>query len=465
MSFFSLLSLASSGLSAHRSASQTASHNLANASTPGYARQRANLEAMDAQRFGDAYLGRGVGLMGVSQARDRFLEAQLPSAFGNAGRSEAEAMVLTSISQLSPGLPDGVPASLGAFYGSMRELSENPGSEGHRAAFVQEARQLALSFQRAAADLDQARRGVDASLEDSLPEVNDLARQVASLNRQIRAARAQGGEPNDLLDARQRAVDSLAQLTGARPIPDSDGNISLALPSGTAIVSQDNAAVLDTIPDPANGGHLALRITPTDGTTPRLLVQGDIGGALGGAIDARDGSLLQAEQDLDNLAFELATTLNGIHQGGFALDGTTGRDLFVVTGPAGAASSLEVEPTVLADPSLVGASATAATVPGDNAQLLAMLGTETTALATGAPPAQTMADLIARFGSSAKSAISSSEADGLARDHLTGLRDSVSGVSVDEELVEMTKAQRAFEALSKVVTTTDQMLETVLKLR
>jgi flagellar hook-associated protein 1 FlgK len=131
----------------------------------------------------------------------------------------------------------------------------------------------------------------------------------------------------------------------------------------------------------------------------------------------------------------------------------------------GAASLINIDSTLLADPSLLAASATAAGVPGNNQGMLALIATERTALAGGSDPGTTFTNIVSQFGASSQRAQAMSDQDGAMLDHLTQLRESTSGVSLDEEMVKLTSAQRAFEAMSKVITTADSMLDTLMSLK
>src|SRR4051812_5538404 len=194
---FSLLSQAGQTLSAHRAAAATASNNLQNANTPGYARQRAELAAiLPAEFAGAGYLGRGVELQTVSQSRDRFIEQQMPLAFGTQARSSAESDSLRTISVLDPDAPLGVPTALSNFYSSLRALSQNAGDPSLRQAVVTASQQLALTFNNTAKGIESARTGIDASVSGVVQEVNRASELVARMNVQITIARAQKAEPN-----------------------------------------------------------------------------------------------------------------------------------------------------------------------------------------------------------------------------------------------------------------------------
>lgn len=461
---FALLSQGATSLQAVQTWSATVAQNLSNSGTAGYARQRAELAAVDpAERLGDSWLGRGAVLAGITQSRDRFVEAQFGLATGQQSSSAAETRILQGVTALD--VDEGLGSAVSDFYAKLRALAQNPGSQSYREAAVGSARQLALAFNRTASALGAARSAVDSELEGTLPEVNQAAAQVASLNARIRAARVGGATPNDLLDARQRLVDRLAELTGATAVPNSEGDANLVLPGGTALVVGNHAATLTTRPDGTNRGHLAIFAIPPDGSSATP-VQPPPGGQLGGILAARDGALQTAETSVDQLAFDLSAAINSIHQAGYALDGSTGRVLFTASATVqGAALSLAVDPAVSADVSLFAAASSAATVPGDATNVQALIDTERQALSTGADVDATLAQITARYGTSAHEAEAASVADGAILDHLTAMRESTSGVSVDEELIEMQKAQRAYEATAKIITAANDMLETLLSLK
>jgi flagellar hook-associated protein 1 FlgK len=462
---FALLSWSSASLAAHRASSATHSHNLQNSNTPGFARQRANLSAtLPSDRFGGSFIGRGVGLRVISQARDGFVERQLPDALAASARSGAQASALEGLSALDPDGGAGLTNALSSFYSSLRQLSQSPGDSGSRQAFLGAARAVALTFNRAAQNVANARNGVDAQLAANARRASDLAQSLADLNRQVRVEVAAGTAPNDLLDARQRVQDELVSLTGAQVLTDAQGNVNLQLDGG-ALVNGDLAATLSTQVDATNGGHLGLALTPAGGTTSTLLAPTAMGGTMGGQLDARDGALRTAEANLDTLALDFANAVNTAHRAGFGLDGVGGRALFSVSATTNPARTIAVDAAMLADPRRLAAAGTAASTPGDASNLFSLIQTEGQALSNGLDVFDGLASAIATWGSQVDSARTSAERDGAVKTQLESLRESVSGVSIDEELVALTQAQRSFEAVMKVIKTTDQMLDTLMSLK
>lgn len=459
----SVLRQGAMSLQAQQAYSSTVAHNLSNANTPGFARQRAEIAAMTpADVFGSSAIGRGAVLQAITQARDRFVEQQLPVAMGNERRSTTEANLLKGVSALNPdaGLSD----ALSNFYGQLRALAQNPGSPNIREAVVGAATRLAVSFNQTAIGLDAARAGVDARIEGQLPGLNESLQQIARLNAQISQASIGGVRPNDLLDARQKLVDQVAQTTGAVVVANDAGDANLTLPSGVSLVQADRASTFSARPDPSNGGRLALWITTPSATSPVQLARPP-GGELGGMFAARDGAMLNAQTRVDQLAFDFGNAINAVAQTGFALDGSTGRSVFTVQATAtGAARTIAIDPAVAANVSLLPAAG-APGAPGDGTIAQALVNTENQALSGGRSAEAELASLTANYGATTARVTAESEGDQAVLNNLSSLRQAVSGVSIDEELVNMQRSQRAYEAVSRVIKTADQMLETLLSLR
>ena len=226
------------------------------------------------------------------------------------------------------------------------------------------------------------------------------------------------------------------------------------------------AGKLSTVADAANGGHLAIRFTRPDGSGPVAVNAAVFGGKVGGTFAARDGAMKSAITSLDSFAFDLATSVNAVHSAGYAMDGSTLRPLFTIpAGAAGAASQIAVNSTVAADPHLLAAATALPAGSGDNRNILALIGTETQVLAGGADPVSSLQRLVTAFGSSTSQAQALSDHDGAMATHLSKLRDSETGVSIDEEMINLTKAQKSYEALAKVISTANQMLDTLMTLK
>jgi flagellar hook-associated protein 1 FlgK len=454
-----ILSGAQSSLAAQTALTATASHNIANADNPDYARQIASLEAVvPADQVGGAFVGRGAVLAGVTQARDRFLEARIPRALGDGARSAAESDALQSLHALDPDATGGLSGAISAFYAGLRALAQNPGDAGLRAAALGQATAMTQAFRRTAQQVDDARTGLDGQARALADQVGVEAGAVAALNAQIREARAAGGSPNDLLDLRQKHLDQLATLAGATFVETSQGDVDVSL-GGTALVAGSHAGALRTQPDPADGGHLRVLVDVPGGAAGVVLGNGALGGSLGGTLGARDGALAMVADRVDQLAHDLAGALDAAH--GYDAATGTGQPLFTPHGAvAGSASALSL---AISDPSQLAPPADP-TAPGDPTTALAMVATESATVAGGAGVQAALSSLVSDFGAAAANAKAFSEQDGAIRDQLLQMRSSYSGVSIDEEMIAMQKAQRGYEAIARVIQTSNEMLQTLLQL-
>ncbi len=446
---FSTLSLGARALQAHRTAAATASHNLQNASTAGYARQRATLATTDPESLAPVgFVGTGVRISGVGQARDRFVEARLPQLFASSAASQAQATALTAVTAFDREGGVNLGGDVAKVFSSLRELSLRPNDPATRRGAVASAQAFAVSVNRAGNEIESARAAIDDDIRGRVPDTNRALEAVARLNREIKIAAAQGGgPPNDLLDERQRAVDAAVQLTGAVVVPGKDGDVGLALKSGAALVVGDRASVLDVVNDA--DGRAVVRVDGDD------VAGAAFSGFFGGAFAARDDDLGAVAAALDTAVVALRDAMNTAHGQGFDEAGNPGGAFF--TGAD--ARSFAIDPGLAADPSRLAIAATAAS-SGDAGALQFLLRVE-----SQTNPAGALAGVAATFGARAAAAQQNADADDAVLAHGIAMREAASGVSVDEELVELQRSERAFQAASKVISTADSMLETLLNLK
>lgn len=459
---------AAQGLGVYRAQVATASNNISNANTPGYSRQEAvATETTPSEVVGtNGYIGRGVTLQGVVQARDPFVEAQLSMAFSNSSSSSAQSDALSTVTALNPQSQTSVTNALGAFYSALRSLNQNPSDLGLRQSVVDSAQSLATAFNTTSSSIIQARNGIDQNVSAVIDKVNGLLSSVADLNKSIALAVNSGRTPNDLLDVRQNDLDQLAQMIGARAVPDDHSGVNIVLPGGTCLVSGIVASKLSIQANVNNGNHLDVVFQPQDGGSPSVLKQSELGGQIGGLVSARDDTLGTAETSLDNLAFDFSSAINGQHEKGYALDGSTGHDLFTVLGgPTDAAKNIAVDATVFGNPSLVAAAGSTPVASGDSTNLQALIATEDATLPSSNLSASgAFAKLTSDFGIAQSSASDSAAFNQSVMTDLTNARASTSGVSVDDELTKLMQAQNAYNALSKVIATSNTMLQDLMNI-
>ena len=464
---FSLLSLGWTGLNVSRLLAETSGHNTSNVNTPGYSRQRVELSARSPLWAVPGMLGTGAQATSISSLRDLFIEKQLLGAGGEGGFAGGQIEALQAAeTAIGVGGGDRLQQALGGFFQALSALAAQPSDLATREQVLAGARELAQAFRDVRAQLQSSRQGLDDQIEQSAAEVQKNLEEIARLNREIRAAETAGVQANDLRDRRGLLAQQVAEQLGVRVFSDDRGNLNLALADGAVLVEGDQAAELRAVKDPANDGLMALELVSGSGVVRHL--DAAAGGRLGGLLQARDVTLRQALEKLDGLAFDLASAVNNLHRGGFGLDGVGGRDLFTpLAGPDGAAGQLALDPAVDGNARALAAASDPAALPGDNRVALLLAGLASAPIASGGT--QDPISAASGIGSFIGGALASAERDfefhagRIAQ--LSAWRESVSGVSLEEEMIELAKAQRAFEAATKVIKTADELLETVISLK
>jgi flagellar hook-associated protein 1 FlgK len=255
-------------------------------------------------------------------------------------------------------------------------------------------------------------------------------------------------------------------LSGGQAIEQKDGSVTVSLPGGQVLVSADRAAVMSSNQN-AVTGTLELTLTPPGGDTAVKIDNGSVGGALSGIIIARDDDIGGNLRSLDEYAFGLAQAVNDLHVQGFGLDGGTGRRLFAeLLTVDGAASRIAVDPAMVDNPDAVATTRDSNLLPGGSDLVLELAGlrdTKVTALGNrsviqGVNDFQTE---IGRVLNMTRGSLDSADAEVAT---MASIRESTRGVSLDEELADLMKFQRSFEAASRVIRTADEMMTTVLQL-
>jgi flagellar hook-associated protein 1 len=436
-----------------------AGQNIANVNTPGYARQAVQLSATPAP--GVNRTGAGVTIDGVRAFRDRFVETRLQTETAATGRYAArrDALAPVDAAFTDADAPGGLQHALGEFFGAFRDLEAHPESVPLRASAVAAGRQLAAAFNTTRARLSDARDAANIFVADTAAEANALSREIAQLNSRVASAEAQGAGASELRDRRGEAVRQLAELTGARAVEAEDGRVTLTLADGRPLVVGDRAFELEAAPAPPDG----LNVLLLEGL-PAVVSDGRLRG-LAEAI-AETGALITS---LDQLAASIAERVNTLHAGGTDLDGAAGLPFFSV--PAGGApvtaANIGVSAALAADPRLVVASplappATAGTVAGSIANLLTDPGSQAGAR-TGSF-ASILSTVVADAGAGVRAADDALQTQQLILAQAQAQRDSVSGVSLDEEAINLLQYQKAFEAAARFLKIADEMTQTILSL-
>lgn len=456
-SLSSLLSIAQGALSAHAAAVDITGKNITNANTPGYVRRQALLET---RMLGRDQSG-GVVFNGPLRMSDRFAVARVLAESGQFGSAVGRQNALAGLeSTLAPAGEGGISGRFNAFFSAVTALGQNPNDPTARAAFLARADELGQSFRTASEGLFQRRTDLAGQAGDVAGEINSRLGEVADLNEKIAQAQALGDGAPDLRDKRELLVREIGDRMGVQAIEEDDGSLTL-LSSGAALVSKGDASTISVGLDPQ--GALAIGVKRSNGTLVDVTNRVDTG-TLGGIRQARDTDVVALQTDLDQLAFDTRNAINGTHAAGFGLDGVTGRNLFAPPAAvAGAAASFQLDPAMVGQPDRIAVAGSAAELPGGNSNALALA-------AIGSQSLAGLGDPVARIGAiSGKLGIFQTAAAGAVdlRSNTLSMaetsRQQASGVSIEEEMVDLTRYQRAFEASMRVLKVADELLQGVVR--
>ena len=466
---FRTLHVGASGLRVSQAGLATVGHNIANADVEGYSRQRAELEANRPSVLGyhPSYFGNGAGVMTVGRANDEFYERQSRLDATAVGFYEGRADTLNAVERLYGGATDpDLGGAFDAFFNTARELTQEPDDLSVRRSFLQAAQGIATAFNTLDREIRAVQRGIDDTLSDKMNRVNDLAKTIAEMNAKVVAGELDDRQANDFRDTRDQAIRELSKLIDVNTMTQPDGSVTVEIQRGNALVQGNQAARLQGTPNAANGGLLDVEYVGFNNTIVNL-TQVINRGEIGGLLDVRDQRLAQDLTTLDTLAQTFATSVNVQHQAGFGLDGVNNRPLFLApVPPPGTAANLTVDPLMLANPDFVAASQGAATLPGDNRnmQLLADLQNAPQLALGNVTFNRRYGQMLHDVGLTASDNTRRLNVSKVKAEQSEGLRESVEGVSIDDEMIELTKFQKHFEANSKIISTVDQLLDTVMQL-
>ena len=450
----SLLSIASSGLSASQAGLDVTAQNIANAGTTGYVRQSvAQTELATPQNsgiVGDMAMS-GVRVTGINRDVSQFLQSQVMSTGSASARADGLVSNLQNVDNAVE--QSNVFGAITQFQSGLQQLSANPTDPSLRASLLADAQGLSQSFNLASTSLGQAAQGMQQDAAQGIAQVNALAQSLASLNQQLATnpagLTANTTGQNSLLDQRDTLLQQLSQLTDITATFAANGAASVQIggASGPVLVSGGNAAIL-TGTTAANG-------------TIAFTLSGGAGGAsaasiAGGSLAADQQGLVaaaNASAQLDGIANALIGAANGAQGSGVDLTGATGQPLFSGSGAGGMAVAITSGNQLATAPAGAGAGSR------DNSNITALQ----TALATANVPGATNGLIVGLSGAVASATTTKTALDAISANAKSALA-AQSGVSLNQEAANLLQYQQAFQASGKVIQIASTLFNQLLQI-
>lgn len=450
---FSNLSIALSALLSHQRAIEVIEHNVANANTPGYRRQEAVLSAATPTspnlfKFGggSGQVGSGVQVEMIRRYSLDFFDKRYRNEIARAKTWETRSNLLKQVEiALGETSDNSLLNRLDAFWNGWLLLSSDPTNMALRADLLERTRNLAEAFNRRINRLETVRADQETALQQKVDEINALASRIAKLNQEITRIYSVGDQPNDLLDERDRILDRLAELSGAISYRRENGEVTVSV-GGHVLVF----------------GPTSYRLTLDPGTKTPIWEDGQpynaTDGEIQGILSVRDGDIQTLIDGLNTLASDIINFVNAIHTHAYGLDSQTGRPLFVGQD----AHTIALNPTIT-DPAFLGVAGRP-DAPGDNtAALQIAAGYSAMRMSNGsATYGQFYTAQVASLGLSIQTAQTRAKDYATVADSLNTQRESVSGVSLDEEAANLVRFQRAFQAAARLMNVADEMLDRII---
>ena len=518
------------------------SHNIANANTEGYTKQRPVLENTGPVEMGGLSFGYGVDVITIERVYDSFLAIQVRDAISDSQYFGTKSDVIRGVEGILNDIDGGgLSAAMDDFFNAVEDVATNPASSPERVSLLSRAALLTDTFNSIDRRIRDNLKNIDKGIESAVDEINDLATRIRDINLKIRYSEAGGATPNDLFDKRDYLLDQLAELVEIKTSVKETGELDIYLGGGVPIVVGDRVFDFSAEFEPTGDVKLMVGDTRVDS----FIESGRLKGLIDGRSVVKDGL-----ERLNLLAAALTKEVNLQHRAGYGLDGSTGNDFFslppvtvdpvnvqggagfvggsvtnlsavtlddyeirfidsstynvvnitdntiVVSGAtytsgspivfdgisvtimdisgtpvsgdrfrvsitAEAASNMSVS---LTDGDKFAAASSSTTLPGDNTNALTIAGLRDQNLIEGTTFAEYHSSTLAQIGIAAKGAETAYKAQNVVTEQLRMERESVSGVSLEEEAMKLIQLQRAFEAAARVMNVADEMFEILVNL-
>jgi len=448
-----ILNIAKNALMAQQVGIEVTNHNVSNAGTLGYSRQRVNFVTAPAQLESFGYLGSGVAIASIQRQSNMFINQQIWTTNYNLGQATQQGQILDQIqSALNEPSDTGLGAMITNFFSSFQNLAQNPEDSALRNSVVQSATSMNNTFHQLHSTLQQLQGDLTPEITSRVDQINTLVKGIWQSDQTIAALQANGAEANDALDQRDNQIAALSQLANVQVRQDDKGATTIVV--GGSVLESSSGYI--TLKAATSGGQV--QILNEDTSQPVDISSGE----LGGILQIVNTTIPNYKSELDSLASTIISQVNAIHETGYGL-GTppsTGNDFFAGSD----ASTIAISAAVSSDVNAIAASGDGS--PGDNSVALSLADLANALTMSGGTEtiSQNYNSFVADVGSSVQASTNSEQSQNLVLTQLQNQQNSISGVSTDEEMVNLIQFQKGFDAAAKVITSVNDMYQSILNM-
>lgn len=471
-SSFTALQIGLTGLRAHRRGMEVTGHNVTNAATEGYSRQEVLLEPFIQRNMtiqaGTA--GLGVRIEDVRRVRDRFIDAIFRGEQSRKTALESEKVVLDHL-QVVVGEPSdsSIQSALNDFWASWHDLASEPHLASARATVMERGKNLVSLFRSLGTQMDSVAHDIEVDIRVTVARVNYLSTEIAKTTLEIQRAMARNEPLGDLLDKRDLMLDEITALTGATVTLKEAESVRVSV-AGLPLVDGQVVYELEAV---FTSSGTEFRWRPLSSPSGQYEVMTSVGGKLGGLKTARDETVYGFKAQIEGLFKDFVDRVNQQHAQGYHLYSATGEPapdpndpanwFFLVGDPTDYLHSVEVNPAITADPGYIRASSVAGdALNGRNALAVADLIEGANNPSNVPTFNERWQSIVGTLGVRAQKVQSGITTQELLVKELANRKDSISGVSTDEEMANLMRFQHAYDACARVITVADEMLDTII---
>ncbi len=451
MSVSRIFDISRRSLSVYQQAMNVTSHNVANASNPDYTRQRVVLST-DQQGINQGVeWGLGVKIDQVERVRNEYLDNEIRLNNYKYSANDKKSALLNQVEQVFNEPSElGISTMMNSFFNSWSELSVTPNSPQLRENVVYNAKRLSESIKGVNDNLNTLKSDILSEMNSKVEMLNTYIKEVNEINVQISSQGANSNLTNDMLDKRDAILEDISTLANINVTTD---------PENAAILSVGGVYAADA------GGYVQFEVKEVGGKLSLVTQNGEsnvtlVGGELAALAETYSTHIPSYMESLDNVTTTLAEKVNEIHRSGYTMDDPPDAGMDFFTGYSG--GELIINQAILDDSNKIAISSDGSSGNGDMALEIAALADAK--ILNNATLNENYSMMISRMGNEKSQSDLIAESTQLIKTNLENQRSSVSGVSIDEEMTNIIKYQRSYDASARLIKVADQMMQTILSL-
>jgi flagellar hook-associated protein 1 FlgK len=390
----------------------------------------------------------------INRLESGFVQSQLWYKNQFLGRYETDELVYSQVESLfNEPSNSGISSIMGEFWNSWSDLANDPESNTARAIVKDKGVLLANTFNQLSTDLNNMQREIGYDIQDTVTEVNRLLREVKEINEKVGA-----NFSYDLADKRDAAITQLSKIINIDVTRRSDDVVSISTGGNVLVplVTGDFLNELSTTTPPFSD-YFSVEVAFSEGGSVNAIT----GGVLGSLIDAHNDNIPGYMDQLNQLAVGIAEEVNTVHASGYNLDDVTGLNFF--SSDVAGASSFAMNSDIIDDPLLI-ATANSPSQAGNGQIATTISDLENGYLIQNIKFSDYYNSMISEVGSKVQEAKFLRSSQQMVVNSLQNQRDSISGVSLDEEMSNLVRYEQAYQAASRMISVADELIQTVLAL-